>query len=266
MSNDVARTLGYSNYATMSEKRQFTLANGKLVEAIGQVESICSFGTESVASGTWKCVFYILLKAASPIIMGLEFLEQTKTMTEHRQRLVRVPRPAYQALSVCSVGVPRRLLDCELNSMKTLATPDSGSDIDLISPSFARERGLEVYPGEEIVELADGSMSVTTGFVRTKLSIPSVEMSSSVIALKNNVTVDFFLLHSLTHDLLVGEHSLEELRVFTDHQHALTCTPPNSRPLGLNRIRHLGAVDRIVSWIKEMVSGASSTLGNNGMV
>ncbi|KAI4959093.1 hypothetical protein J4E86_002814 [Alternaria arbusti] len=53
----------------MSEKRQFTLAN------------------ESVASGTWKCVFYILLKAASPIIMGLEFLEQTKTMTEHRQRL-----------------------------------------------------------------------------------------------------------------------------------------------------------------------------------
>jgi hypothetical protein len=103
MSDDVAKTLGYSEYNVLPERKQFTLANGKIVEAIGQIESVCSFGTETESLATMTCIFYILLKAATPIIMGLDFLEQTKTMTEHRDRLVRVPRPAYQALSVCSL-------------------------------------------------------------------------------------------------------------------------------------------------------------------
>ncbi|RYN57749.1 hypothetical protein AA0118_g7632 [Alternaria tenuissima] len=209
------------------------------------------------------CIFYILLKAATPIIMGLNFLEQTKTMTEHRDRLVRVPRPAYQALSVCSLDKPRRLLTCELDSKQTLATPDSGSEIDLMSFSFASERDFKVYPGEEIIEVADGSISITSGFVRTSLAITPTNVPNLSTIPRNYVTVDFFLLDSLSHDLIVGEDSLDRLQVFTDHQSALVCLPDGSGPLGLNRIRHLGAIDRIVSWIKKKIRGSGSDNDTN---
>ncbi|RYO67374.1 hypothetical protein AA0113_g4463 [Alternaria arborescens] len=259
MSDEVAKILGYLKYDELAEKKQFTLANGQLVEAIGQIESVCSFGTETDSLATMTCVFYILLKAVTPIIMGLDFLEQTKTMTEHRDRLVRVPRPAYQALSVCSLNKPRRLLTCELDSKHTLATPDSGSEIDLMSPSFASERGLKVYPGKEIIELADGSMSVTTGFVRTNLAIIPTDVPYLSTTPRSYVTVDFFLLESLSHDLIIGEDSLEQLQVFTNHQSALVCLPDGSGPLGLNRIRHRGAIDLIISWIKKKIKGSDSS-------
>ncbi|CAN9367515.1 unnamed protein product [Alternaria alternata] len=47
ISHDVARTLGYSEYEVLPEKKEFALANGKLIEAIGRIESPCSFGVET---------------------------------------------------------------------------------------------------------------------------------------------------------------------------------------------------------------------------
>ena len=38
MSAEVAKTLGYSEYDALPEKKEFALANGKLVEAIGMIE------------------------------------------------------------------------------------------------------------------------------------------------------------------------------------------------------------------------------------
>jgi len=265
MSDEVAKTLGYSDYNALPEKKEFALANGKLVEAIGMIESVCSFGVETESLLTMTCAFYVLLKAATPIIMGLSFLEQTKTMTEHRERLVRVPTPALQALSVCSIDKPRWFLSCELNHRETLATPDSGSEIDLISPSFAAERGLTVYPGEEAIQMADGSIAITAGFVRVDLAVASINASSRKSHQKSFITVDLLLLDSLSHDLIVSEDSLEELQVFTKHSSALIPAPQESGPLGINRIRHLGAIDRIVSWVKKMIRGSSSRDGDDGM-
>jgi hypothetical protein len=268
ISDEVAKALGYSEYDALPEKKEFALANGKLVEAIGRIESICSFGIETESVVTMSCAFYVLLKAATPIIMGLGFLEQTKTMTEHRERLVRVPAPAFQALSVCSVDRPKWLLTCELDSWKTLATPDSGSEIDLISPSFASERGLVVYPGEEKIQLADGSIAITSGWVRADIAVTSTIAPDSFNypkIQKSIITVDLFLLDSLNHDLIVSEDSLEELKVFTDHQSALIPAPHDSGPLGINRIRHLGAIDRIVSWIKKKIRSAGPGNENHSM-
>ncbi|KAF1836972.1 hypothetical protein BDW02DRAFT_577552 [Decorospora gaudefroyi] len=256
MSDDLAKSLGYTNYKTLPAKKQFALANGKIVEAVGQVESTCSFGVETELSVSMTCLFYILSKAATPIIMGLSFLEQTKTMTEHMERLVRVPRPAFQALSVCSIDRPRNLLTCKLDRKEALATPDSGSEVDLISPSFASERGFAIFPEEEAIELADGSRAITTGFVRAEISIVPAESPDSFDS-RSIVTVDFFVLDNLAHDLIIGEDSLEELKVFTHHQHALIPAPTGSRLLGINRIRYLGAVDRVFSWIKKKMNGTN---------
>jgi hypothetical protein len=68
---------------------------------------------------------------------------------------------------------------------------------------------------------------------------------------------------SLAHDLIVGEDSVEELKVFTEHQHALVRAPHNSTPLGINRIRYLGAVDRMVSWIKQKIRGVNPDHGQD---
>ncbi|CAN9391496.1 unnamed protein product [Alternaria alternata] len=178
MSNDVAKTLGYSEYDVLAEKKKFTLANGNIVESIGQISSVCSFGTEVETSATMTCVFYILLKAAMPIIMGLEFLEQTKTMTEHRERLVRVPRPVY--------------------------------------PGAIRMLGWQAK--------------------------------------------------ALVHDLIVGEEVLEELKVFGNYYHALISTSNESKSLELKGIRHLGAVDRIVSKMKNTFGGPRSGSGTDGAI
>jgi hypothetical protein len=78
MSDELAKTLGYTSYETLSEKKQFSLVNGKIIEAIGQIESTCSFGVETELSESLTCMFYILLKTATPIIMGLDFLEKNK--------------------------------------------------------------------------------------------------------------------------------------------------------------------------------------------
>jgi hypothetical protein len=136
MSDELAKTLGYTTHNVLLEKKQFTLTNGKIIEAVGQIESTCSFGVETELSESLTCMFYILLKAATPVIMELDFLEQTKTMREHRERLIRVPRPALQAFSVCAIDKPRDLLACELNRTETM-----------MSPSFTSERGLRVHPG-----------------------------------------------------------------------------------------------------------------------
>ncbi|OAL49311.1 hypothetical protein IQ07DRAFT_76971 [Pyrenochaeta sp. DS3sAY3a] len=237
----------------ISNDLAFALANGKIVEAFFQINALCSFGIETEVSFSMQCAFYVLHKVATPIIMGMGFLAETKTMTEHRERLVRVPRPAFQALSVRSINKPQTLLACQLDRLGTLATADSGAEIDLMSSSFASERGFIVHDGEEKIEMADGSIAITSGVVQVQLAITDINQLKSKVA-----SVDFFLLDNLVHDLIVGEDSLEELEVFTTNRHALVDAPIKYGPLGLNRIRHLGAIDRITKWIKNKILGKSS--------
>ncbi|KAF2269357.1 hypothetical protein CC78DRAFT_453198 [Lojkania enalia] len=234
----------------LESKQQFVLASGKVVQAIGQVTAPCGFGVDTSPLPTLlRCVFHVFVKLATPIIMGMAFLEETETMTKHRHRLVRVPRPAIQALQVYSLGRPRKNLVCYIDGKQALAVPDSGSDIDLMTPRFAIENGLQISHGEEMLEFADGTVAVTSGSVQVELAVNNFESSITRIP-----AVNFYLLDNFIHDVLIGADSVEELEVFTKNQHALVATSDSSGPLGLNRIRHLGALDRIVSWVKGKIS------------
>jgi hypothetical protein len=246
ISEELARALGHKEYGPASARRQFTLANGKIIEAIGQITSICAFGMETEMAVSVSCVFHVLLKVVTPIIMGLQFLEHTETMTKHRNRLIRVPRPALQSLSVCSVDRPRKQLSCYVGPKNTpvLATPDTGSEIDLISPKLASELGLAVQPGSQVLELADGSLVRTDGFVDVLLSLAAPAVAT-VMAL------EFHLLQELTHTLLIGEETLEELSIFKENQHSLVPTSADIRPLGLNAIQCRGRFVTALSSLKQ---------------
>jgi hypothetical protein len=73
MSDDVAKKLGYSEYNVLPERKQFTLANGKIIEAIGQIESVCSFGTETVV-GDNDLYFLHSAQSCDPHHHGSQFL------------------------------------------------------------------------------------------------------------------------------------------------------------------------------------------------
>jgi hypothetical protein len=90
------------------------------------------------------------------------------------------------------------------------------------------------------------------------------KMSNPYTHLRNFTAVEFFVLDSLAYDLIVDEDSLEELKILSKHQHALVPAPHNSAPFGINRIRYLGAVDRIISRIKQKIRGVNSDQAQQG--
>lgn len=264
ISAELTQALGLTIVEAADEKRQFMLANGKIVEAVGQVATHCSFGIESSQiSASMSCIFHVFLRLASPIIMGMAFLEQTETLTKHRDRLVRIPRPSLQALQVYSVGRPKKNLWCSVDKNLTFVTPDSGSEVDLMAPRFAVKRGFQIFHGEEQIEFADGSIAVTSGLVKAELSVYDVSTPTVTSAAARIPVVDFFLLDGLRADVLIGEDTLEELKIFTENQNSLISTSDATGPIELNRIRHIGPFDRILSWVKEKI-GLSRQRGQNG--
>jgi hypothetical protein len=258
ISEELAIALGHTQYDHLASPKLFKLANGNIIQAIGRISSSCAFGVELESSVVMLCEFYVLKKVVSPIIMGLKFLEQTKTMTRHRERLVRVPRPALQALSVCSINQPRRYIKCLLNRRPTLATPDTGSEIDLISPEEASELGLYIRPGEEALELADGTMAFMSGYVRA-----TVALNESFLRDEHSlayIAVEFHVLPGLAHAKLLGEETLEQLKIFTHHEESLIVATEDTPVFNLNTIRHLGTFDKLISRTKETFGSRLSSI------
>ncbi|KAF2828507.1 hypothetical protein CC86DRAFT_288464 [Ophiobolus disseminans] len=262
ISDELARALGHTNYSVASAKKQFKLANGKIVESVGQITSSCAFGVETEFSVSMSCIFHVLMKVVTPIIMGMQFLEETETMTKHRDRLVRVPRPALQALSVCSFDRPRQLLSCSLESEAIMATPDTGSEINLMPPQLASALGLDIHSGVQLIELADGSTTRTSGYVHVALSLTDPLTEKKQVSV--SATVEIHLLQELAHTLLVGEETLEELSVFTDNQSSLVSAAQMNSSFGLNTIRSLGRLEDIWSRVKGRLGGKQTGPNSEG--
>jgi hypothetical protein len=181
--------------------------------------------------------------------MGMAFLEETKTMTDHRERLVRVPRLPIQALSIRSIGRPRKRISCNINGSSIWGLPDSGSDVNLLAQSIAKALKLHVMPLKEVLQLADGTPVITSGFVRARVSLLSHGQTEHLSA----TYVDFVLLDSFRHSVLVGMDSLDALGTFTRNSHALMAHPDQCGLFELNSIRFRGMVDEILPWFQKML-------------
>jgi hypothetical protein len=251
VSVEIAQALGqYVAEGAMLDE-SFVLANGRIVRAVGRVMLDLCIGQQlEDPAMTLSYPFYVFPKAPV-IIVGMPLLEQAKIMTKNRSKLVKIPRLNAQALSVCSIGKPRRHLLCEVNHELTIATPDSGSEVDLMSPQFAINRGFEIHNTLESIELADGTVVLCSGFVRTTLSIGSHFDSTGAPQSKTAAIMDFFLLEGLNHDVIIGGYHMDHLKVFTDNRHALVLTAQQYAIAEVNRIRYRGAIDKAISWVKE---------------
>ncbi|PSN70992.1 hypothetical protein BS50DRAFT_659913 [Corynespora cassiicola Philippines] len=239
MSVELVATLRHTKHIEPPFIREFTLANGKKIEAIGHISIHYAFEPRPYDKGPSElmyCLFYISPRLASSIIIGMTFLEHTKTLIEHIERLVRVTRPAIQALQVNAVGQPNLQLNCYLEDKIASAVPDSESEINLISPQAAIQYNLSVSKWIELIELiefADGSCAES----HLEADSPECHRPTKV--------VEFFSLEDPVYDILIGDNTPEELEIFTKHSYALTAAAQLPRLGAVNLITRLGRLEQV---------------------
>jgi hypothetical protein len=93
--------------------------------------------------------FNVIDNLVVPVIIGNAFLDISKTMTLHQHRLEAVWISAKKAFRVMHLSRPRQLVRCYVNGKLVHANPDTGSEVDLMSPSYARENTFKIETLEE---------------------------------------------------------------------------------------------------------------------
>ncbi|KAK3334206.1 hypothetical protein B0T19DRAFT_383414 [Cercophora scortea] len=249
ISRALINDMGLEMTRSTVDTKQFELANGRLVEAVGEVVVSCSFGAGNPHenSQALQCLFFVFSSLAVPIIMGLEFLSETETHTKHRDRLVEQTIPSAQALSVNSVGRPGRNLVCQLGSYVGLASADTGSDLDLVSPQFASTRAFQMESAVHQIQFADGSFGLTSGIIRAQFSVGSLCEIKGFVASGETADREFYVLQNLTSDIIVGQETLEMFDVFRNHADSLIPDPLALGTSDLNIIRYVGKMERKVT-------------------
>ncbi|KAJ9667111.1 hypothetical protein H2201_002630 [Coniosporium apollinis] len=245
ISEDLAHSLGLAMFDDAADRRFFELANGKRVQSVGRVQASCRFVSESSISPDLACIFYVFRNVATDLIMGRKFLGETETLTAHRERLVRLSRRVPGPLRVRAVCATQQVI-CKLGGKMVSAIADSGSELNLMSPEFARKQGYVVEEGEEVIMFADGSLAYTSGVAYVSLSVDLRKIHGAV-------TTAFYLLQDLVCDVLLGEDTLEDFEVFTTHQDALRTGLYDAVVSCVNRIIHIGPVERAISCVQETV-------------
>lgn len=237
MTLEEADRIGLKVTSEADDLKEFCLANGKTISCVGKAISACNFSQGSASPNSLVAVFYVFQTLVEPIIMGLEFLELTETLSKHRDRLVELEVPPSQPLRVLLI----KHLPCRLAKNAVLANADSGSDLDFVSGKYAKTHDLTLIPNEERIMLADGTCLKTSGIARLPLSVgesdthDNSENSTSSVELQS----EFHVFDDLIHDVLIGYATIEKLKVFTRHNDSLL---PGIRLLGMsgiNVIRHL---------------------------
>ncbi|KAM6532833.1 hypothetical protein FALCPG4_005882 [Fusarium falciforme] len=263
ISLELATSLGLKTQQNSSdEPRQFTVANGKTVTAVGQVSTSCRFAAGTPSDITkLECIFHVFNTLAVPLIMGVDFLQRTETLSKHRDRLVEQVVPAMQSLRVNSVGRPKRSLVCRLDTYVGCATVDTGSDMDLVSPAFAKARAYKIEPAYEQLQFADCSVGCTSGVIKTSLTVGNVN-DVGFHPRGEPIDLELFVLDNLNADILVGQDTVDMLDVFNLHSESLIPSMPRLGESDINIIRHIGSLEKGVAnlWnkVKRNLGGNSS--------
>ncbi|WXC52468.1 hypothetical protein QX201_012124 [Fusarium graminearum] len=219
--------------------RQFALANGKVVEAVGSVKLDCGFAVGTpLPSDTVACLFYVFNTLAVPLIMGMGFLTKTKTLSEHTDRLIEQVVSKMQALKVNSVGNTKCSAPCRLNDLAGHAVVDTGSDLNFVHPRIVEQGKFVIEPASVYLEFADCSIGTTSGVINTTFSIGCEDKPKLNRSLADQ---QFYILDNLNTDILIGQNTTEDLQVMTSLHEALAIVSAGS---AVNIIRLKGNLEQ----------------------
>ena len=238
--------------------KRFSMGNGKVVKALGRVRAVCAFAKE--AQTKMKCWFYVFDELASPLIMGSQFLEKTKTLSDHVHRLEDcIPNPGIVPMVnlIGSTQHAKRRLTGYIDHRHTLINADSGSDLDLMSSTYIRAHGYQLdrrRRSRKRVRFADNTMAETIGQVQATLTLEDGTMYSKT----------FDVLPELTSDVLLGQFTLEEIKAFQDHRGSFVDVFAGERHLELSVLGYLGKVNEFLACKLRRVHRRRSPRQNQG--
>lgn len=285
ISLDLALDLGLEIDFDEKYKTKFEMINKTFTRCCGFARALCGFGTTShLGPNGLSCDFRVSETTVSPLIMSRRFLMATHTLSKYRHRLVSLAKSMRQLPCIRSLGQSTQRLMCSIDGEDAQAFPDSGSDVDVISHSYALQRNFTITPTNARIMLADGSienavgtcignLAVGSGFKMTEeVEIPSLGKNQSESRnvdqpeldlcpvpvnnplstpenqkYRNVITTTFYVLHDISIDVLLGGASLESLQVYTHHQDQFVT--PSSRDTNnssLHRIVLLGKMGKIL--------------------
>ncbi|KAK5049096.1 hypothetical protein LTR84_005519 [Exophiala bonariae] len=214
MSGSLAKKLKLPVHKAGGGNHQFVNAVGTRMTAIGYTQVPCIFQDQSQQIVTSR--FWVFPKLIVPLVVGRKFLESTETLTRFKHRLRNLAISAGISLRVLHMELPRWRLNCTIGSSPTLANPDTGSDLGLMSLSFVQQNGFKIEPNrrdQEYIQFADGSTQRLKGVVSVPFSIGQGQYG--------NRDHEFHVLDRLTSEVLLGNSTLRELDVFDSYGHEL---------------------------------------------
>ncbi|KAE9976488.1 hypothetical protein EG328_002604 [Venturia inaequalis] len=140
--------------------------NGNWLSPCGHIRASCSVD----GTGPYSSIIYVFRHLTDPgLLFGRAFLDKSKAFTA--KLLKEIPRwPSIPA--VRSIGCPSVLLSCSLDGKSVGASPDSGSDVNLISRDYAvKHFKIEPASGSEMIQYVDDSIERISGIVRAELIV-----------------------------------------------------------------------------------------------
>jgi hypothetical protein len=242
MPKDVADHLGLKVRCASSDIKEFEIGNGRKIKSIGRTTVNCSFWNEP--SKKLRCVFYVFERLIVPLIMGRDFLERTDTLTQHQDRLVdRAPRTG--PCRVMHLSRPKRRMRCYIDSDLVEANPDTGAEMELVSPDFIKRKGYVVDAPDtahEEVQFADGSIARTQGKITIEFEAYGDAFQEAVPSKARYRTL--YVLDGLTTDILLGEDLLYSINAFTEHTSSFVDLDDFGMPVELKGIVWLDRAER----------------------
>ena len=240
MTNKLAEDLNLHIRTKESDRKSFSMGTGKVRRALGRVKACCAFAKES---GTkMKCWFYVLPKLASPLIMGSQFLRDTKTMSHFTHRLEDQPSctpiaPMVNLIS--STQQAKRRLVAFIDDRQTYINADSGSHLDLMSSAYIKKYGYKLDRRRECrkrIRLADDTTAETIGQVKAELTLHD----------GSTYLKTFDVLPGLMSEVLIGEDTLAELKIFTEHESSFMDVFAGDRHFELSILCYLGRLNEFL--------------------
>ena len=241
MTSKLAEGLNLRIRTKESDRKSFSMGTGKVQRAIGRVRAPCAFAK---GSGTkMKLWFYVLPRLATQLIMGLQFLRDTKTMSHFTHRLedqspCTPPAPMVKLISATQQA--KRRLVAFIDDRQTYINADSGSHLDLMSAAYVKKYGYKLDRRRECRKrllLADTTPAETIGQVKAKLTLHD---GSTYFRM-------FDVLPGLMSEVLIGEDTLAELNIFTEHESSFMDVWGGERHFELSILSHLGYLSEFLA-------------------
>ncbi|KAJ8106300.1 hypothetical protein OPT61_g9626 [Boeremia exigua] len=276
MSQRLALHLGPRLEWDSSEETRIEFLDRSTTVCATVVRARCRFAKTFDFDWKMRCTFLVLPSLVGDLIMSASFLEKTATFTTFRNRLVKMSLRTPRLPRVCAMGPTLQWLTCCIDGEAVEALPDSGSDVDVISLSYATKRGFKWQETSEHVMFADGRTQKACGIFSGQLCLGG---SAQLVNINENNSFDekldwpadqqkegkdddngdlsartfmleperglvqhvirttFYILDGISTNALIGAKLIESLHVFTRHSRYLSS--PTACALGYNSLHRI---------------------------